>query len=68
MKPIVVLSPPQAAEFIGATVYQLKRWRCDGGGPKFILYGAHTVRYRQKDLETWVSSRPCFDNVCQTAA
>ncbi len=33
----------------------LNKWRCHGGGPVFIKMG-RAVRYRQEDLETFMSN------------
>lgn len=34
----------------------LRKWRIYGTGPRFIRCGAN-VRYRNADIESWVSSR-----------
>jgi hypothetical protein len=30
---------------------KLKQWRYNGGGPKFVRLGHHTIRYLVKDLD-----------------
>lgn len=53
----------QAAVFLGNedrpfSVRTLQRWRVEGFGPKFIKLGK-SVRYRQSELEAFVSNGCC---------
>jgi len=46
------LSTRQAAEYLNISKGLLEKWRCRGGGPKYIKYGPHgLVRYRIEDLD-----------------
>ena len=58
-----LLTEAQAAIFFGNeeqpfSVRTLQRWRVEGFGPKFIKLGK-SVRYRQSDLEKFVSNGCC---------
>lgn len=47
----------QAAEFLKFSPKALSKWRCVGGGPKFVKVSAKAVRYRLSDLLEWAEQR-----------
>jgi predicted DNA-binding transcriptional regulator AlpA len=50
----VVLSPRQAAQYLGVSVSTLKLWRAKKIGPKWTMRGARLVAYRPADLEKFL--------------
>ena len=52
-----LLTEPEAAAFLNFTPRALQAWRTRGGGPKFVRISARAIRYRLRDLETWVEDR-----------
>lgn len=44
----------QAAEYIGGSVSALKRWRCEGGGPKYTIVNRKLVRYHVNELDAFL--------------
>lgn len=50
----VVLSPGEAAQYLGVSVSTLKNWRAKNIGPKWTLRGARLVAYRPADLEKYL--------------
>ncbi|MBU3887215.1 AlpA family transcriptional regulator [Methylosinus sp. KRF6] len=50
-----LLTEQQAAEYLNLAVRTLQQWRVQGKGPKFIKL-SRAVRYRQSDLEDYISS------------
>ncbi|MDR3606243.1 MAG: helix-turn-helix domain-containing protein [Oligoflexia bacterium] len=52
-----LLTEQQAAAFIGFTPRALQSWRCRGGGPVFVRVSARAIRYRLRDLMSWVEER-----------
>ena len=52
--PPTVLTTPEAAHYLGLATSTLNKWRCHGGGPMFIKLG-RAVRYRQEDLNTFLT-------------
>jgi phage terminase Nu1 subunit (DNA packaging protein) len=52
-----ILNEKQAADYLGVTARALQAWRYRGGGPRFIRISARCIRYRQDDLEQWLSER-----------
>ncbi len=56
-KPPEMLNEHQLAEFLNISVKSLQGWRLFRKGPKFVKIG-RAVRYRRRDLETWVDSCP----------
>jgi predicted DNA-binding transcriptional regulator AlpA len=54
-KPPEMLNERQVAEFLNVSVKSLQGWRLFRKGPKFVKIG-RAVRYKRRDLETWVDS------------
>ncbi len=52
-----LLTPQQAADYLGLKISALARWRMAGGGPKYVKINARARRYRKTDLEAWVEAR-----------
>ncbi|MEQ1707393.1 MAG: helix-turn-helix domain-containing protein [Terricaulis sp.] len=50
----VVLSPGEAAQYLGVSVSTLKNWRAKSIGPKWTMRGARLVAYRPADLEKFL--------------
>ena len=50
----VVLSPGEAAQYLGVSVSTLKNWRAKKSGPKWTMRGARLVAYRPADLEKFL--------------
>ena len=60
-----ILSRQQAAEYLGVHYGTLTRWASTGMGPPYIKVGARGVRYRQKDLDDYLTkqtSEPVMDH------
>ena len=55
--PDALLNELQAAALLGFSARALQSWRCLGNGPTFVRVSGRAVRYRRKDLTTWVESR-----------
>ncbi len=52
-----LLTTRQAASHLNLTPHTLEKWRCSGGGPRFIRYSARCIRYRFDDLTAWLAQR-----------
>lgn len=50
----VVLSPSEAAQYLGVSTSTLKNWRSKSIGPKWTMRGARLVAYRPADLEKFL--------------
>lgn len=46
----------EVATRLGVAEVTLRKWRIYGTGPRFIRCGTN-IRYRNSDIESWVSSR-----------
>lgn len=46
-----------AASVLCYSVRALQNWRHRGGGPKFVKVSARSIRYRRRDLLTWIEAR-----------
>ena len=53
-----VMQTDEAAHYLGLAAQTLCKWRCSGGGPRFIRLGRKVV-YRIKDLDAFLESRVC---------
>jgi predicted DNA-binding transcriptional regulator AlpA len=54
---MTLLLQREAACVLRLSERTLERLRVSGLGPKFIRCGGRSVRYRQSDLDDWVTSR-----------
>ena len=61
------VTTPELANYLGLSVSTLRRWRYQGYGPKPVIFGQHTVRYRMKDVEAFVISCPTTSTSCPGA-
>lgn len=52
-----LLNEHEAAALLGYTVRALQNWRFRGGGPAFVKVSERSVRYRRRDLASWIESR-----------
>jgi len=52
-----LLDERKAADFLCYSVRALQNWRHRGGGPRFIKVSNRSVRYRRRDLITWMEER-----------
>ncbi len=52
--PPEVMTPQEAAAFLGVTDETLFRWRKDGFGPAYSQPNSRIVRYLRDDLISWL--------------
>lgn len=52
-----LLSPPDAADYLGISVPALNKGRCEGTGPAFVRISSRCIRYRIEDLDHWIAER-----------
>lgn len=51
-----ILTEQEASPLVGLKVSTLQKLRVSGGGPRFAKLG-RAVRYREEDLEEWLTAR-----------
>ena len=51
----LLLTPKQAAEFLGVPLGTLAQWRSQRRGPAYIKLEDRLVRYRRSDLEAYLT-------------
>jgi len=51
--PDYMMTETEAAELANLSVKTLRNWRLKGGGPTYAKLGS-LVRYRRRDLASWV--------------
>ena len=61
-----LLTTKQAANRLGLRPQTLRKWRCFGGGPRYVRLGGRRGRamYSPSTLEEWVSART-FTGTCE---
>jgi predicted DNA-binding transcriptional regulator AlpA len=59
----MLLTKPQAAQFLGFSIRHLESLMHNGTGPRFLKLGKRLVRFRQCDLDSWVADQPSFASV-----
>ncbi len=52
-----LITEREAAEFLGYSQKALQKWRCEGGGPRFVRVSRRSIRYRRRDLIAWAEER-----------
>jgi len=53
---IAVMSPSEAARYLGLAVSTLAKMRCWGGSPTFLRLG-RKIGYQRDDLDKWLAAR-----------
>lgn len=53
---IAVMSPSEAARYLGLAVSTLAKMRCWGGSPTFVRLG-RKIGYQRDDLDKWLAAR-----------
>ena len=56
-QPPRVLRTPAAADHLSLAPETLEKWRCAGGGPRFVRLGRRAVGYRITDLNLWLEQQ-----------
>ena len=51
-----MMRTPEAALYLGCAPATLSKWRCVGGGPRFVKLGPRIVAYHVEDLNVWLAS------------
>lgn len=51
-----LLKPEVAGEQVGLTVGALAQMRYTGTGPNFVRLTPRSIRYRQSDLDEWITA------------
>lgn len=51
-----IFDTPEAAAYVKLSKQTLERYRCLGGGPRYVKFEG-AVRYRKRDLDEWIESR-----------
>ena len=54
---IVLLTPIEVAKITGLSVETLAQWRSQKRGIPYVKISRNCVRYRQSDLDGWLSER-----------
>jgi hypothetical protein len=52
-----MVNTPVAARFLGVKPRCLEQYRIKGGGPVFVRLSSRCVRYRIRDLQTYIHER-----------
>lgn len=58
-----LLNDGEAAAQIGVSPRTMKRWRYQNTGPTWIRAGLKVIRYRQTDIEAWLTARTMASRV-----
>lgn len=64
-----LLTPREAADYLGLTPRFLTERRHRGSSPPVIRLSSRCIRYRLSDLDEWIDTHRCtFDGACGEAA
>lgn len=57
LKKLDLLDSTEAAAYLRSSPSTLAKYRCFGGGPKYIAQSARKMLYRRIDLDEWLAER-----------
>ena len=68
--PVNMMTPRDAARYMGVDFNTVKRWRRTGEGPPFYRYSSRCVRYKRAELDAWIAqhSDPNTDSPSEAPA
>ncbi len=49
-----LLTTQEVADLVGLSAYTIAKYRTKGMGPKYLLIGKKTIRYKKADVEAWI--------------
>ena len=55
--PSEVVRPAEAALVLSVSLSLPKKWRVQGGGPRFLRLGGRAIGYRRADLSEWIAAQ-----------
>ncbi len=55
--PSPLLSPKQAAQYLGVSVRAIELWRQLNTSPPFFRVTKRCIRFRREDLDNWLNER-----------
>jgi predicted DNA-binding transcriptional regulator AlpA len=55
--PSEVVRPSEATLVLSVSLSLLKKWRVQGGGPRFLRLGGRAIGYRRADLSEWIAAQ-----------
>ncbi len=53
----MLITEQETAKFLCHSVKTLQGWRTKNIGPKFVRISGRSIRYRRRDLQTWIESK-----------
>lgn len=62
-----LLNESQLADYLGVSKACLRKWRTERRGPPVTKVGGTLVRYRQDQLQAWLSEQPTIAATEETA-
>jgi predicted DNA-binding transcriptional regulator AlpA len=54
--PIQLVDERRAGEMLGLSIRTLQKWRCHGGGPRYVRISRNCVRYDISDILEWAQA------------
>ncbi len=67
-RPKTLLTPQEAAQFLGVLVGTLAHWRSERRGPPYVKLEGRLVRYRLSDLEEYLARHSVETDVDRVSA
>lgn len=54
---IVLMTTPEAAEYLGMSSQVLRKWRAEDIGPDYIRIAYNRLFYKKEDLDKWIDGQ-----------
>ena len=63
-----IYTEAETAGYLKLKIYTLRKWRREGGGPRFIRCGGRLIRYIKTDIDAWLDDNKFGSNAHELSA
>ena len=63
-----ILTENEAAALLRVKRFTMRKWRREGGGPRFIRCGGRLIRYIKTDIDAWLDDNKFGSNAHELSA
>jgi excisionase family DNA binding protein len=63
-----IITEEEAAALLRVKRFTMRKWRREGGGPRFIRCGGRLIRYIKTDIDDWLSKNSFSSHAAELRA
>jgi len=67
-QPGAVLTEQETAAYLKLQINTLRKWRREGGGPRYIRCGGRLIRYIKADIDDWLNKNTFSSHAAELRA